>query len=151
MALDTILSAFADRFLSATSSDGMKGVYSPVSGTSARVMPATVDDWPIAIVWPDTGELQPGNGPEPFLHRIEVRVWVSAVNPGYAFQTAYGFVEPVRVAFRSNITLSGACTRCVFLGWESLEADEAHGKTFFVLPLLFEVLEHTATTAYSAT
>jgi len=148
MALHTILARMGDHLADVS---GMKGVYGPHSGTDTRVMPQSVDDWPIAIIWPDAGALQPGNGPEPFLHTVEARVWANASNPAYAFQTLYSFLEPVRVAFRSDLTLAGACTRCVFLGYDPLEVDDAHGKPFFVLPLLFEVLEHTATTAYSAT
>lgn len=146
MAFDTIIARLADRIAGLS---GMKGAYSPMSGTAARVMPRTVDDWPIAILWPDGGDLQPGNGPEPFLHYPEARVWVNATDPGYAFRTAFSFVEPVRVAFRDDLTLDGACTRCVFMGYDALEVDEAHGKPFFVLPLRFEVLEHTATSAYA--
>jgi hypothetical protein len=147
VAFDTILTRLGDKLATIS---GMKGVYGPDSGTAARVMPQSVDDWPVAIVWPDGGELQPGNGPEPFLHRPEARIWVNATSADYAFATAYSFLEPARVLFRGGITLDGACTRCIFLGYSPLELDEAHGKPFFVLPLLFEVLEHTATTAYTA-
>ncbi len=147
MSIETICNNLAVRVASLS---GMKGAYSAVSTTTpSRYMPDSVDDWPIAIVWPDGGDLGAGNGPEPFMHQVEARIWVNAANTGAAFKLAWPFVELARVLFRTDVTLSGACTRCLFVGYGPIEADQAHGKPFYILPLRFEVLEHTATNAYS--
>jgi hypothetical protein len=147
MSLDTVLDAVALRMAAITD---IKGAYSVGSGgVGAKYMPDSVDDTPIAIVWPDGGDLMAGNGPEAFVHQLEARVWMNATNAGAAFAKVAPMVERCRVAFRSDVTLSGACTRCLMTGYGAVEVDTANGKPFYVLPIRFEVLEHTATNAYS--
>jgi hypothetical protein len=154
--LEASLDAIAVRLidnLAANSDNGTPGLRAAFSVGStaqgARIMPRSIDDWPVAIVWPAGGDLTAGNGPEPMLHRIEVRIWFNASEAGAATQALVPFVDRCRVLFRTDLDANATATRCLMTGYGEPEVDDAHGKPFLVLPIYLEVLDLTATSAYA--
>jgi len=155
MALESVLDAVAARIatgLSGASSSGTPGLRAAYSAAStaegAVIMPRSIDDWPVAIVWAGGGELTAGNGIEPILHRIEVRIWCGATDAAFAYQTLVPFVERCRVLFRTDMDAHGTAVRVLMTGYDAVETDDAHGKPFLVLPILLEALELEPTTGY---
>ena len=156
MALESVMDAVAVRLgsgLSAASSSGTPGLKAAFSAGSttegAGIIPRSIDDWPVAIVWAAGGDLTAGNGPEPFFHQLEAQLWCNATDAAYAYQTLIPFVERCRVLFRTDMDANSAATRVLMTGYTAPEVDEAHGKPFLVLTIRLEALEMTSTTAYA--
>jgi hypothetical protein len=157
MSLEAVMDAVAVRLaaqLSAasdTGTPGLRAAYSAASTTQgAAIIPRSIDNWPIAIVWAAGGELTAGNGPEPMLHRLEVRIWCNATEAAFAYQTLIPFVERCRVLFRTDLHASIAnVSRLLMLGYDEPEVDDAHGKPFLVLPIYLEALEMASVNTYS--
>lgn len=138
MALDAIMDRIAVR---AASLSGLKAAWSAASSAEgATIVPRSVDDWPVAIVWADGGALAAGNH-EGFVHDIELDIWVNATDIGYAYKTIVPFVERCRVLFRTDLDANATATRVEMTGYGAIETDEAHGKPFLILPIRLEALE----------
>lgn len=157
MALESVMDAIAVRLasgLSANSDSGTAGLRAAYSAGStaqgASIIPRSIDDWPVAIVWAGGGELQPGNGPEPFRHSIEVQVWTNAAGAAHAYQTLIPFVERMRILFRTDLDANTTAARVLYLGYDQPEVeDSADGQPFLVMTHFLEALEITSTTAYA--
>jgi hypothetical protein len=157
MSLEAVMDAVALRLASQlasasdTSTPGLRAAYSAASTSQgAAIIPRSIDDWPVAIVWAAGGELTAGNGPEPILHRLEVRIWCGATDAAFAYQTLVPFVQRCRVLFRTDLHASLAnVSRLLMTGYDAPELDEAHGKPFLVLPIYLEALELASVNTYS--
>ena len=157
MSLEAVMDAVALRLASGLSADsstgtpGLRAAYSAASTTQgAAIIPRSVDDWPVAIVWAAGGELTAGNGPEPILHSLEVRIWCNAAEAAFAYQSLIPFVERCRVLYRTDLHASaGSAARVLMTGYGSPEVEDAHGKPFLVLPIYLEALELASVTTYS--
>jgi hypothetical protein len=157
MSLESVMDAVAVRLaanLSTASSSGTAGLraaYSAASTTEgASIIPRSIDDWPVAIVWAAGGEVTAGNGPEPILHRLEVRIWCNAAEAAFAYQTLIPFVDRCRVLFRTDVDANTTATRVLMTGYDQPEVDDAHGKPFLVLPIYLDALELNPTNAYAS-
>jgi len=115
---------------------GMKAAHS----CAATTMPRSIDDWPVAIVWPDGGDMQAGNA-ESLLHHLELRIWVNATDAAFALSTLMPFVERCQVLFRTDLDIGGEAVRLLMTGYGAPEVETAHGKPFFVLPVGLEAFE----------
>lgn len=157
MALESVMDAIAVRLAAnlSTASDsgtpGLRAAYSAASTSQgATIIPRSIDDWPVAVVWAAGGQLQPGNGPEPFLHAIEVQFWCNAADAAFAYQTLIPFVERCRVLFRTDLDANATALRVLFMGYDQPEQDDgADGKPFLILTIHLEALEMTSTSAYA--
>jgi len=157
MSLEAVMDAVALRLASGlsaasdTGTPGLRAAYSAASTTQgASIIPRSIDDYPVAIVWAAGGELTAGNGPEPMLHRLEVRIWCGATDAAFAYQTLIPFVERCRVLYRSDLHASAAnAARVLMTGYGEAEVDDAHGKPFLVLPIYLEALEMASVNTYS--
>lgn len=156
MALENVMDAVAKRLIdnlataSASSTPGLKAAYSAgTTGEGGAIIPRSLDDWPVAIVWSMGGELAAGNGPEPMLHRLELQFWANASEAAWAYQTLLPFVGRCRSLFRTDVDANQTATRVLMTGYDQPEVDEAHGRPFLVLPVFLEALELEATSGYS--
>jgi hypothetical protein len=138
MALDAIMDRTAVRAATLT---GMKGAWSAASSAEgATVIPRSVDDWPVGIVWFDGSVMEPGNH-ETVVHDLELLIWVNATDISYAYKTIIPFFDRCRVLFRTDLDANTNAVRLVMTGARAVEVDEAHGKPFLVLPIQLEALE----------
>lgn len=143
-----LLAGLADA--SSTGTPGLRAAYSAATtGQGGAIIPRSVDDWPVAIIWTAGGQLTAGNGPEPILHALEAQFWCSATDAAFAYQTLIPFVERCRVLLRSKVGDSGNATRLLMTGYGAPEVETAHNRPFLVLPIYLDALELTATDAYS--
>lgn len=157
MSLEAVMDAVAVRLASGlsaasdTSTPGLRAAYSAASTSQgAAIIPRSIDDWPVAIVWHAGSDLTAGNGPEFILHRLEVRIWCGATDAAFAYQTLIPFVSRCVVLYRTDLHASAAnATRVLMLGAAEPEVDEAHGKPFLVLPIYLEALEMASVNTYS--
>lgn len=156
MALESVMDAVAVRLasgLAAASSSGTPGLRAAYSAGStaegAGIIPRSIDDWPVAIVWASGGDLTAGNGPEPFFHQLEAQIWCNATDAAFAYQTLIPFVERCRVLFRTDLDANATAVRVLMTGYTAPEVDDAHGKPFLILTIRLEVLEMTSTSAYA--
>jgi hypothetical protein len=128
---------------------GMKATFSAASSAEgATVIPRSIDDWPVGIVWADGGEMVAGNY-ETFDHDLELLIWANASNVAYAYNALIPFVERCRVLFRTDVDANGTACRVLMTGYRAIEVDEAHGKPFLVLPIQLEALELYASNDYA--
>ena len=156
MSLESILDAVAVRLAaslgtaSSSGTPGLRAAYSAASTSEgAGIIPRSIDDWPVAILWAGGGEMTAGNGPEPILHGIEVRIWCGATDAAYAYQTLVPFVGRCRTLFRTDVDANATAARVLMTAYDAPEIDEAHGKPFLVLAIHLEALEFEATDAYA--
>lgn len=140
MGLAAVLDYIANR--ASTEVTGLKGAYSPAADSAtARAMPRSVDDWPIATFLPGSSDAQAGNG-EMELHDIVARVWVNATNIDFAFKTIVPFPERFKAMCRTNQDQGGAVTRLLYMGYDDWQVDEAHGKPFLTIDIRLQALEY---------
>lgn len=157
MALESVMDAIAVRLaanLSSASSSGTKGLlaaYSAASTTQgASIIPRSVDDWPVAIVWfGGTDDASIGNGPEREVWTIEVQFWCNAQDAAFAYQTLIPFVSRCKVLFRTDMNANDTAARVLYRGASPAEVDDAHGKPFLVLTVYLEVLDLDPTNSHA--
>lgn len=121
---------------------GLKRCYSATgSGISStiRPIPRGIDDGPVGVVWVGSGETTGGNI-EHVVIDVTLDIWVRADDPGYAYKTIVGFIDPIRNAFRSDMNLGGEATRCQFAGWDEPQTETVGDRTFLILPVRLDLL-----------
>lgn len=156
MAIENVMDAIAKRLIdnlataSASGTPGLRAAYSSAAtGQGGAIIPRTTDDWPVAIVWTLGGDLTAGNGPEPFVHRLEVQFWANAMDAAYAYQTLIPFVDRCRQLFRTDLDAAAQADRVLMLGYDMPETDQEGSASFLVLPVFLEVLEIDPTNGYA--
>jgi hypothetical protein len=157
MSLEAVMDAIAVRLAANLSADsdsgtpGLRAAYSAGSTTQgATIIPRSVDDWPVAIVWAAGGQVQAGNGPEPILHAIEVQIWCNAAEAAFAYQTLIPFVDRCRVLFRTDVDANTTALRVLMTGYDQPEQDDStDGKPFLILTVHLDALELNPTNAYA--
>lgn len=158
MSLEAVMDAVAGRLIaglataSTSGTTGLRAAYSAAStGQGGAIIPRSVDDWPVAILWAAGGELTAGNGPEPIVHQLEAQFWCSAVDAALAYQTLIPFVDRCRVLLRTNLSANDNATRVLMTGYGPPETEVAHNRPFLILPVYLEATELNPTNAYSLT
>ena len=148
MALDAIMDAVAVRAATLT---GLRACYSAASSPEgATMIPRSVDDSPIGIVWFDGDTVEAGNF-EVAVIQLELQIWVSAVNDiGEAYRKIIPFRDRARVLFRTDLDANGTAVRVLWTGTGAVDVEEVHGKPFLTMPTQLEALEIYASTDYTS-
>ncbi len=148
MALDAIMDAVAVR---AATLSGLRACYSAAASVEgATMIPRSVDDSPIGIVWFDSDTVEAGNF-EVIVIQLELQIWVSAVDDiGEAYKKIIPFRDRARVLFRTDLDANGTAVRVMRTGTGSVAESEVHGKQFLVMPIQLEALEIYASTDYAS-
>ena len=156
MALEDVMDAIAARVATGLAGDdattglpGLKACYSTASSAEgAAGVPASIDDWPIGFVGLGGGGLD-ATDYEVFTHTLELVIWVSAYDPGYAYRVIIPLIDRAKVHFRDDIDANGTAQRVTMTGYDRLrERSTAAGvgqesRRWLLLPIQLEVFELT--------
>lgn len=100
-------------------------------------------------MWAGGGEVTAGNGPEPILHRLEVRIWCNAAEAATAYQRSSRSWTGAASCSAPTWMRNTTATRVLMTGYDSPRWTNAHGKPFLVLPIYLDALELNSTNAYA--
>ena len=148
MALDAIMDAVAVRAATLT---GLLACYSAAaSSEGATMIPRSVDDSPVGIVWFDGDTVEAGNY-EVVVIQLELQIWVSAADDiGEAYKTIIPFRDRARVLFRTDTDSNATAVRVLWTGTGAVDVEEVHGKNFLTMPIQLEALEVYVSNDYAS-
>jgi hypothetical protein len=125
-----------------------------ITGTEAddgtlRPIPPSLDSLPVGILWFQGEQVDAGNS-ERTLDTVQLLIFDRGTDGGFGYSSLVPYLKTVRVLLRTDLTLGGHATRCLYRGSGQVYPEQIdNGQQYLVLPINLELLFIDNTDEYS--